>query len=80
MSLGYFDQAGIVGGNYDKSNYKRWSMRSNSTHTIFEAKNRSFLNKVMLGANVGYSRDKSSGIETNSEYGSILGSAITFSP
>lgn len=80
LSLGYFDQAGIVGGNYDKSNYKRWSLRSNSTHTIFEARNRSFLNKVVLSANVGYSRDKSSGIETNSEYGSILGSAITFAP
>ncbi|MBP1593826.1 MAG: TonB-dependent receptor plug domain protein, partial [Bacteroidetes bacterium] len=30
--------------------------------------------------NVGYSRTKSTGIETNSEYGSILGSALTFDP
>lgn len=80
VSLGYFDQAGIVGGNYGKSNYNRWSVRSNSTYTIFEDLNRSFLNKVVLNANVGYSRDKSTGIETNSEYGSILGSALTFSP
>lgn len=80
LSFGYFDQAGIVGGNYDKSNYSRYSLRSNSTYTIFEEKSRSFLNKISLGANVGYSRDKSTGIETNSEYGSILGSALTFSP
>ena len=80
LSFGYFDHAGIVGGNHDKSNYKRYSLRSNSTYTVFEETGRSFLNKITLGANVGYSRDKSSGIETNSEYGSILGSALTFSP
>jgi len=28
LSLGYFDQEGIVGGNYGKSNYTRWSLRS----------------------------------------------------
>lgn len=80
LSLGYFDQAGIVGGNFGKSNYSRWSLRSNSTYTVFEDINRSFLNKITLNANVGYSRDKSTGIETNSEYGSILGSALTFAP
>lgn len=40
LSLGYFDQEGIVGGNYDRSNYNRWSLRSNSTYTVFEANNR----------------------------------------
>ena len=80
LSLGYFDQEGIVGGNYDRSNYNRWSLRSNSTYTVFEANNRTFLNKLKVGVNIGYSRSKSSGISTNTEYGSILGSALTFSP
>ncbi|MDR0574906.1 MAG: TonB-dependent receptor [Tannerella sp.] len=80
LSLGYFDQEGIVGGNYGKSNYERWSLRSNSTYTIFEDKKRNFLNQLIAGVNIGYSRGKSSGIETNSEYGSILGSAVSFSP
>ncbi|MDD3901038.1 MAG: TonB-dependent receptor [Dysgonamonadaceae bacterium] len=80
LSFGYFDAAGIVGGNYDKSNYRRYSLRSNSNYNIFETQERNFLNKITLGVNVGYSRDKSSSIETNSEYGSILGSALTFSP
>lgn len=80
LSFGYFDQAGIVGGNYDKSNFERYSLRSNSTYNIFETKERNFLNNIQLGVNVGYSRNKSTGIETNSEYGSILGSALTFSP
>lgn len=80
LSLGYFDQEGIVGGNYGKSNYSRWSIRSNSVYNIFEDKSRNFLNQIKAGVNIGYSRGKSSGIETNSEYGSILGSALTFSP
>ena len=80
LSLGYFNQEGIVGGNFDRSNYERWSFRSNSTYTIFEAENRNFLNKLKAGVNIGYSRVTSSGIETNSEYGSILGSAIAFNP
>ena len=80
LSLGYFDQEGIVGGDYDRSNYNRWSLRSNSTYTVFEANNRTFLNKLKVGVNVGYSRANSSGITTNTEYGSILGSALTFSP
>ncbi len=80
LSLGYFDQAGIVGGNFGKSNYTRWSIRSNSTYEIFETKERAFLSKLKIGVNAGYSRIKSTGVETNSEYGSILGSALAFSP
>lgn len=80
LSLGYFDQEGIVGGNYGKSNYNRWSLRTNSTYNVFEAKDRSFLNKMRVGVNISYARAKSSGIETNSEYGSILGSALAFDP
>lgn len=80
LSLGYFDQEGIVGGNYGKSNYNRWSLRSNTTYTIYEAKDRNFLNKLKVGVNMSYARAKSSGIEVNSEYGSILGSALAFDP
>lgn len=80
LSLGYFNQEGIVGGNHGKSNYERWSLRSNSTYTVFEETSRNFLNKLKVGVNIGYSRGTSTGIETNSEYGSILGSAISFSP
>ncbi len=80
LSLGYFDQEGIVGGNYGKSNYNRWSLRTNSTYNVFETKDRSFLNKMRVGVNISYARSKSSGIETNSEYGSVLGSALAFDP
>lgn len=80
LSMGYFNQEGIIGGNYDKSNYERWSVRSNSTYDIYEAEDRKFLNKVRIGVNIGYARAKSSTVEANSEYGSILGSALAFNP
>ena len=80
LSFGYFDQEGIVGGNHNKSNYERYSIRVNGNYNLFEDNSRSFLNKLKAGSNIGYSRSKSTGVETNSEYGSILGSALTFSP
>ncbi|MBN2743910.1 MAG: TonB-dependent receptor [Marinilabiliaceae bacterium] len=80
LSFGYYNQEGIVGGNFDKSNYERWSLRSNSTYTAYETDSRQFLNKVRVGVNAGYTRGLASSIETNSEYGSILGSALAFNP
>ncbi len=80
LSLGYFKQDGIVGGNYGKSNYDRLSIRSNNTYVPYETKDRNFLNKVTLSANIAYSNINSTGITTNSEFGSILGSAVAFNP
>lgn len=80
LSLGYFGQEGIIGGNYGQSNYDRWSIRSNTTYTAYETKERSFLNKVRVGANISYARGKSISIDANSEYGSVLGSALAFNP
>ena len=80
LSFGYYNQEGIVGGNFGKSNYERYSIRANNNYTVFEADDRSFLNKIRVGINAGYSRDKSSTIETNTEYGSVLGSALGFNP
>lgn len=81
LSLGYYDQEGIVGGNYGQSNYNRLSLRSNNTYTILDAsKERNFLNKIDLGVNVAYTRIKNTGISENTEWGSVLGSALYMSP
>lgn len=80
LSAGYFDQSGIVGGNHGKSNYRRINLRSNATYDIYGVDTRNFLNKIRLGVNAGYSRIVSTGVDTNSEYGSILGSALAFNP
>lgn len=81
LSLGYYTQDGIVGGNFDRSNYERLTLRSNNIYTVFdEAKNRSFLNNLKVTVNASYARIKSRGIETNSTWGSPLGSALSISP
>lgn len=81
LSLGYFSQEGIVGGNYGHSNYDRLTIRSNTQYNLIDAsKERSFLNKLDLGVNIAYMRTHSTGITTNSEFGSVLGSALYLSP
>ncbi len=81
LSAGYFKQDGIVGGNYGRSNYQRLTLRSNSTYKLFdETKTRNWINKLSVGVNAAYSHIRSTGITTNSEYGSPLGSAIAFCP
>ena len=81
LSLGYYSQDGIVGGNYVQSNYDRLTLRSNTSYNLIDAsKERSFLNKLDLSVNVAYMRTHSTGVSENSEFGSILGSALYLSP
>ena len=81
LSLGYYAQDGIVGGNFGQSNYERMTLRSNTNYNLFDAsKERKFLNKLDLSVNVSYARVKSTGIGTNSQWGSVLGSALALSP
>lgn len=81
FSIGYYSQDGIVGGNYGQSNYDRLTIRSNFTHTLVdETETRPFLNKLDFGVNMAYMRTHSTAISTNSEFGSILGSALYLSP
>ena len=81
LSLGYYDQEGIVGGNYGQSNYQRLSLRSNNIYNVYDAsQERNFLNKLDVTVNLAYTRIKSTGISENSEWGSVLGSALYMSP
>jgi TonB-linked SusC/RagA family outer membrane protein len=81
LSLGYYTQDGIVGGNYGRSDYQRLTLRSNNVYTVFDkSKERNWLNNFKLTVNVSYARVKSHGIETNSTWGSPLGSALSISP
>lgn len=81
ISLGYFKQDGIVGGNYNRSNYDRYTLRLNNNYDIFDEKeSRKFLSKLTIGINASYSRIKSVGLTTNSEYNGILGNALMAPP
>lgn len=81
LSMGYYKQEGIVGGNYGQSNYERLSLRSNNIYNVMDAsKERNFLNKLDVTVNMAYTRVKSTGIDANSIYGSILGSSLYLAP
>ena len=69
-SFGYFDQDGIVASNNSKFN--RFTARFNSEHKITKA--------IKFGQTIGYTRIKSTGVSTNSEYGSPLSRAINMDP
>ena len=81
LSMGYFTQDGIVGGNFGQSNYDRLTIRSNNQFNLIDAtKERNFLNKLDLGANISYMRVHNTGIDSNSTWGSPLGSALYLAP
>ena len=81
LSMGYFTQDGIVGGNFGQSNYDRLTFRSNNQFNIIDAtQERNFLNKLDLGASLSYSRVHSTGVDPNSTWGSPLGSALYLAP
>lgn len=80
LSGSYFYQEGIIGGNYNHSNYGRVTLRSNNNYTVFDHQDRNYLSTLRLGTNVTYSHDNSKSINANSEYGSVLGCALSLSP
>ena len=81
LSMGYFTQDGIVGGNYGQSNYDRLTIRSNNQFNILDAsKERYFLNKLDVGANLSYMRVHNTSLDANSTWGSPLGSALYLAP
>ena len=81
LSMGYYHQDGIVGGNFDRSNYRRLTLRSNTKYNVFDVINeRNWLNKLDITVNLSYARVQSKSIDANSQYGSVLGSALYLSP
>jgi TonB-dependent starch-binding outer membrane protein SusC len=81
LSLGYYSQSGIVGGNYGRSNYDRLTLGTKTKYNLLDAtKERDFLNKLDLTVDINYARVHSTAISTNSQYGSPLGSALALSP
>lgn len=76
-----YTQDGIVGGNFDRSNYERLTLRSNTQYTLFdESKERNWLNSLKVTSNLSYARIKSTNFDDNSTWGTPLGSALALSP
>lgn len=66
----YFTQEGIVGGN--KSKFDRYTVRFNGDHRI-----KPWLN---IGQRFSYANIRRRGISENSEFGSVIGSALAMDP
>ena len=73
-SFGYLYKEGTIGGNYGRSNYDRFTVRQNVNAVLFDnTADRSWLNKMTLNTTASYAHINSTGISTNSEFGSPLG-------
>lgn len=70
VSFSYFNQKGII--SQEKSNYERFTTRLNSTHKITD--------NITFGNNIAYTKIKSRGISTNSEFGGVVSRALNIDP
>lgn len=78
-SFGVVDQSGIFAKGY--ADYQRYNARLNYSNTLLDTKNRSWLNKIVFGAKVSYSRSKFTGSNIgNSEVGGLMASMNMLPP
>ncbi len=70
LSLDYWDQKGVIGG--DKSNYKRYAVRLNSTKEINDY--------ITIGENAYFNRVDNQNIGTNDAFGTVLVDAFAYDP
>ncbi|MBD5418629.1 MAG: TonB-dependent receptor [Bacteroides sp.] len=82
LSFGYYKQDGIIGGNYDQSNYDRLTLRANNIYTLFDdSKKRNWLNSFTLTTNISYARIHSKGFGGGGGYyGGAITNALGMSP
>ena len=81
VSGGYYSREGIIGGNYGLSNYDRLTLRESLQAKLFDKSyERNYLNSAEFSTSASYAHITSTGISENTEYGSILGSALGMSP
>ncbi len=72
ISLGYYDQEGIVGGK-SASNYERYNMRANLEQKLYG-------DFLKVGENISFAYVKSTGIGTGNMYNNKLRGAYSTSP
>ncbi len=78
-SFGIVSQSGIFAKGY--ADYQRYNARLNYSNTLLDTKSRNWLNKIVFGAKVSYSRSKYTGSNIgNSESGGLLSSINMLPP
>lgn len=70
LSLEYWDQNGVIGG--EKSNYKRYAIRINSTKDINDL--------ISIGQNLYLNRTENQNLGTNNAFGTLVADAFAYDP
>ena len=75
---GYQYQDGVFGGDYAKSDYRRFTLRVNSDHVIY--RNSKGLDVIKVGENVYFSHKQNQGIQIGNQYSNVLSTALRANP
>ena len=78
IGAGYQYQDGIFGGDYAKSDYRRFTFRINSDHVVY--RNKDGLDVVKLGENMYFSHKQNQGIQIGNQYSNIISNMLRANP
>ena len=79
IGTGYQYQDGVFGGDYAKSDYRRFTIRINSDHVVLRSADKSF-DVIKVGENLYYSHKQNQGIQIGNQYSNILSTALRGNP
>ena len=79
IGTGYQYQDGVFGGEFAKSDYRRFTMRVNSDHVILKSSKGDF-DVIKFGENIYYSHKQNQGIQIGDMYSNVLSTALRANP
>lgn len=78
IGAGYQYQDGVFGGQYAKSDYRRFTFRINSEHVVY--RNSKGLDVIKVGENVYYSHKQNQGIQIGNQYSNAISNMLRANP
>ena len=78
MGLGYQYQDGVFGGDYAKSDFRRFTLRLNSEHVIY--RNSKGLDVIKVGENLYYGHRQKQGLDDGNMYANQLSTMLRANP
>lgn len=79
IGTGYQYQDGAFGGEYAKSDYRRFTLRVNSDHVVLKSAKGDF-DVIKVGENIYYSHKQNQGIQIGNQYSNVLSTALRANP
>ena len=78
IGLGYQYQDGVFGGDYAKSDFRRFTLRLNSEHVIY--RNSEGMDVVKVGENLYYGHRQKQGLDDGNQYANQLSTMLRANP